>query len=88
MGLCTHSSVGKCLVQIEESVLLQVVCTGSFTCVKHTLNCTKKIDRFFCERLEGGVMTHVSGGRGFVWSFKEWRCELSSGLSQPRGKSC
>ncbi len=33
VGLCTHSSVWKCLVQIEESVLLQVVCTGPLTCV-------------------------------------------------------
>ncbi len=31
---CVHTAVcEKCLVHIEESVLLQVVCTGPFTCV-------------------------------------------------------
>ncbi len=29
-------------------------------------------------------MVHVSGGRGFVWGFRE---ELSSGLSQPGGEA-
>ncbi len=37
-NLCTHSNVWKCLVWIEESVLLQVVCTGPLTCVYHALN--------------------------------------------------
>ncbi len=32
-------------------------------------------------------MVDVSGGRGFVWGFREGRCELSSGLSQPGGKA-
>ncbi len=32
---------GKFLVRMEESVLLQVVCTGPLTCVQHTLNSTK-----------------------------------------------
>ncbi len=43
-------------------------------------------DSFFCNVVRlggvwvwGGVMVHVSGGRGF---------DLSSGLSQPGGKSC
>ncbi len=36
----------------------------------------------------GGGVVHVSGGRGFVWGFREWRCELSSGFSQPGNKSC
>ncbi len=31
-------------------------------------------------------MVHVSGGRGFVWGFREGRGDLSSGLSQPGGK--
>ncbi len=35
-----------------------------------------------------GVMVHVSGGRGFVWGFREGRGELSSGLSQPGVKRC
>ncbi len=30
---------------------------------------------------------HVSGGRGFVWGFREGWGDLSSGLSQPGGKS-
>ncbi len=37
MGLCTHSSVcEKCLVHIEESVLLQVVCIGPYSPVCST----------------------------------------------------
>ncbi len=28
------------------------------------------------------------GGGGVVWGFREGRCDLSSGLSQPGGKSC
>ncbi len=31
---------------------------------------------------------HVSGGRGFAWGFRGGRGDLSSGLSQPGGKSC
>ncbi len=33
-------------------------------------------------------MVHVSVDREFVWDFREGRGELSSGLSQPGGKSC
>ncbi len=36
---------------------------------------------FTCGKVGGGggdEMVHVSGGRGFVWGFREWRCELSS----------
>ncbi len=41
---CVHTAVWeKCLVRIEERVLLQVVYTGPLTCVQHTLNCTKKV---------------------------------------------
>ncbi len=36
----------------------------------------------------GGEMVHVSGGRGFAWGFRGGRGDLSSGLSQPGGKSC
>ncbi len=28
------------------------------------------------------------GGGGVVWGFREGRCDVSSGLSQPGGKSC
>ncbi len=27
-------------------------------------------------------------GGGVVWGFREGRCDVSSGLSQPEGKSC
>ncbi len=27
-------------------------------------------------------------GGGVVWGFREGRCDVSSGLSQPGGKSC
>ncbi len=33
----------------------------------------------------GGV---GGGGGGVVWGFREGRCDVSSGLSQPGGKSC
>ncbi len=36
----------------------------------------------------GGGVVHVSGGRGFAWGFRGGRGDLSSGLSQPGGKSC
>ncbi len=85
----------KCLVRIEESVLLQVVCTGPLTCVWHTLNCKKKkkkncIQFFFGVVRLGGVWggVHVSGGRGLHGSFRGGQGDLSSGLSQPGGKSC
>ncbi len=65
----------KCLVQTEESVLLQLVCTGPLSCVWHTLNCIKTF--FFsrwCGKVGGGgVMVHVLWGRGFVWGFREGR---------------
>ncbi len=51
---------------IEESVLLQVVCTGPLTCELH-----KKVHSFFlwCGKVGGvfgevGGGVHVSGGRG------------------------
>ncbi len=49
-------------------------------CVAH-LNCTKKVHSFFFDevRLGGGV---------FAWGFRGGRGDLSSGLSQPGGKSC
>ncbi len=30
----------------------------------------------------------VGGGGGVVWGFREGRCDVSSGLSQPGEKSC
>ncbi len=45
---CVHTAVcEKCLVCIEESVLLQVVCTGPLTCVWHTWIAQKKFTQFF-----------------------------------------
>ncbi len=60
-------------------------------CVAH-LNCTKKVHSFFfgVVRLGGvwrGGVVHVSG-MGFAWGFRGGRGDLSSGLSQPGGKSC
>ncbi len=49
----------KCLVQTEESVLLQLVCTGPLSCVWHTSNCIKTF--FF----PGDV---VRLGAGVWWS--------------------
>ncbi len=34
------------------------------------------------------VFSCDGGGGGVVWGFREGRCDLSSGLSQPGGKSC
>ncbi len=56
-----------------------------------TLELHKKVHSFFfgVVRLEGGGGgVHVSGGRGFAWGFRGGRGDLSSGLSQPGGKSC
>ncbi len=36
----------------------------------------------------GGEMVHVSGGMGFAWVSEGGGGDLSSGLSQPGGKSC
>ncbi len=38
--------------------------------------------------VRGVEVVHVSGGRGFAWGFRGGRDDLSSGLSQPGGKSC
>ncbi len=59
-------------------------------CVAH-LNCTKKVHSFFF-----GVVRLVGGGGGgpcfrrwgFAWGFRGGRGDMSSGLSQPGGKSC
>ncbi len=66
---CVHIAVcEKCLVRIEESVLLQVVCAGPLTCAVWIAQ--KKSFSFFfgVVRLggvwRGGEMVHVSGGRG------------------------
>ncbi len=40
----------------------------------------KRFNRFF---LRCG-----QGGGGVVWGFREGLCDVSSGLSQPGGKSC
>ncbi len=36
----------------------------------------------------GGLCHGGGGDTGVVWGFREGRCDLSSGLSQPGGKSC
>ncbi len=75
-------------------MLLQVVCTGpTHLCVAH-LNCTKKVHSIFFDevRLGGGggcwrggsMFQEVGGCMGFQ---RGWG-DLSSGLSQPGGKSC
>ncbi len=67
-------------------------------CVAH-LNCTKKNSlQFFlwCGKVGGGggVWRGRGGGgpcfrrQGFAWGFRGGRGDLSSGLSQPGGKSC
>ncbi len=58
---CVHTAVcEKCLVCIEESVLIQVVCyRPTHLCVAH-LNCTKKVHKFFFF----GVVTLGGARRG------------------------
>ncbi len=51
-------------------------------CVAH-LNCTKKVFFYGVVSL-GGVLERG----GFAWGFRGGRGDLSSGLSQPGGKSC
>ncbi len=73
-------------------MLLQVVCNRpTHLCVAH-LNCTKKVHSFFFSvvRLEG---VWRGGGSmfqevGVCMGFQRGRGDLSSGLSQPGGKSC
>ncbi len=68
----------KCLVCIGESVLLQVVCTGPLTCVKHTLNCTKSLTVFSCDVVRSGV-----GEMFHVWTFRH---ETSSSRPQKQNQ--
>ncbi len=62
-------------------------------CVAH-LNCTKFTVFFFGVVRLGGVLERGGGGSmfqevgGFAWGFRGGRGDLSSGLSQPGGKSC
>ncbi len=64
-------------------------------CVAH-LDCTKKVYILFFGvvrlgdvwRGGGGGVVHVSGGRGLHGVSEGGRGDLSSGLSQPGGKSC
>ncbi len=59
----------KCLVHIEESVLLQVVCTGPLTCVCSTLQIAQKKLQFFlwCGKVGGCLGLHgVSEGGGVI----------------------
>ncbi len=65
-----------------ECVATGGLCRPAHLCVAH-LNCTKiKVEQFvffFCDVVRWG---------GVVWGFREGRCDVSSGLSQPGGKSC
>ncbi len=91
---CVHTAVcEKCLVHRGECVT-----TGGFvqahSPVCSTLELHKKTIQhpiFFGVVRLGGVVrgvVHVSGGRGFAWGFRGGWGDLSSGLSQPGGKSC
>ncbi len=62
----------------------------TYLCVAH-FKLHKKVSELFSVMWYGwreGAIVHVSGGRGFVWGFREGWGKLSSGLSQPGGKSC
>ncbi len=90
---CVHTAVcEKCLVHIEESVLLQVVCTGLCG-----LNCTKKTKKkqvhsfFFGVVRLGGVWrggVHVSGGRGLHGVSEEGGVIWVQGSHSLGEKSC
>ncbi len=88
---CVHTAVcEKCLVRIEESVFT----TGGLyrpthLCVAH-FELHKKFHTVFffgVVRLGGGGLEGGSGGRG-LHGVSEGGGDLSSGLSQPGGKSC
>ncbi len=71
---CVHTAVcEKCIVRIEESVLLQVVLyRPTHLCLAHFILHKKSCIQFFlwcgkvggCLERGGGEMVHVSGGRG------------------------
>ncbi len=57
-------------------------------CVSH-LNCTKKVHRFFFDEVRlWGVFGSMFQEVGVCMGFQRGRGDLSSGLSQPGGKSC
>ncbi len=66
MGLCTHSSVRKCLVHRGECVPTGGLYGPTHLCVAH-LNCTKKVHSFFFDevRLGGGGVGEGGGGPCF-----------------------
>ncbi len=82
VGLCT-----QCCVKVSSANRGECVTTGGLyrpthLCVVHFESLTVFFcDVFFLRGGGGGEMVHVSGGRGFVWGFRKWGCELSSGLS-------
>ncbi len=67
-------------MKVSSACRGECVATGGLCRPAH-LNCTEiKVNSFFlrCGKVGGGV----------VWGFREGRCDVSSGLSQPGGKSC
>ncbi len=65
MGLWTHNGVWKCLVHVEESVLLQVACgRPAHLCVATLESHRNKVYTVFsCDVVRWGV-------GGFVWGFR------------------
>ncbi len=59
-------------------MLLQVSCAGPLTCGTFELHRNKSLT----------VFPEMWWGGGVVWGFREGQCDVSSGLSQPGGKSC
>ncbi len=59
------------------------VATGGLCRPAHLNSTEIKVNSFFLRCGKGG-----GGGGGVVWGFREGRCDVSSGLSQPGGKSC
>ncbi len=73
-----------------ECVTTGGLCRPTYLCVAHFELHRKFSDSFSSDVVRlgvgEGVMVHVSGGKVFVWGFREGRVELSSGLSQPGEK--
>ncbi len=85
--LCTQQCEKVCSANRGECVTAGGFYRPTHLCVAHFV-LHKNVWQFFSLWCGKVGVVHVSGGRVFVWGFREGRGDLSSGLSQSGGKSC